>query len=195
MSLLVVLGVWLLKAKDERRRVSLLSSHLRQYAIESLLERITQGYLRALDESDPERRQQIWSILSGDEQQLSQQLARLANALQKETEQGFRMNRWSWPFLERIWPGASIDFRRVMSVHAQRITHAVSGQEGASAKDRAFTVMAEILLMQHSCHWFCRSKNVASARLLARHQTAYDQVLRSVTPDTRQGYLAALQGR
>ncbi len=195
MSLLVVLGVWLLKAKDERRRVSLLSSHLRQYAIESLLERITQGYLRALDESDPERRQQIWSILSGDEQQLSQQLARLANALQKEPEQGFRMNRWSWPFLERIWPGASIDFRRVMSVHAQGITHAVSGQEGASAKDRAFTVMAEILLMQHSCHWFCRSKNVASARLLARHQTAYDQVLRSVTPDTRQGYLAALQGR
>lgn len=195
MSLLVVLGVWLLKAKDERRRVSLLSSHLRQFAIESLLERITQGYLRALDESDPERRQQIWSILSGDEQQLSQQLARLANALQKEPEQGFRMNRWSWPFLERIWPGASIDFRRVMSVHAQGITHAVSGQEGASAKDRAFTVMAEILLMQHSCHWFCRSKNVASARLLARHQTAYDQVLRSVTPDTRQGYLAALQGR
>lgn len=195
MSLLVVLGVWLLKAKDERRRVSLLSSHLRQFAIESLLERITQGYLRALDESDPDRRQQIWSILSGDEQQLSQQLARLANALQKEPEQGFRMNRWSLPFLERIWPGASIDFRRVMSVHAQGITHAVSGQEGASAKDRAFTVMAEILLMQHSCHWFCRSKNVASARLLARHQTAYDQVLRSVTPDTRRGYLAALQGR
>ena len=39
--------------------------------------------------------------------------------------------------------------------------------------------------MQHTCHWFCNSKTVASARLLARHQTTYEQVLASVTPETR----------
>lgn len=42
----------------------------------------------------------------------------------------------------------------------------------------------------HSCHWFCKSKVVASARLLARHQTSHDQVLRSVTAETRQAYCA-----
>jgi hypothetical protein len=52
--------------------------------------------------------------------------------------------------------------------------------------------MAELLLMQHSCHWFCRSKVVASARMLASHQTAYPQLLESVAPDTRRAYLAVL---
>ena len=55
-------------------------------------------------------------------------------------------------------------------------------------RDRAYTMLAEMLLMQHSCHWFCKSKVVASARLLARHQTSHDQVLRSVTAETRQAY-------
>lgn len=48
--------------------------------------------------------------------------------------------------------------------------------------------MAELLLMQHSCHWFCRSKLVASARLLARHKTPYPKVLASVAPQSRQAY-------
>ena len=51
-------------------------------------------------------------------------------------------------------------------------------------------MMAELFLMQHSCHWFCKSKPVASARLILRHQTPYEQVLQSVAPDTRQAYLA-----
>lgn len=36
--------------------------------------------------------------------------------------------------------------------------------------------------MQHTCHWYCRSKTVASARMLARHKTAYVQLLASVDP-------------
>jgi hypothetical protein len=42
--------------------------------------------------------------------------------------------------------------------------------------------------MQHTCHWFCRSKAVASARTMARHKTSYAQVLASVAPDTRNAY-------
>jgi hypothetical protein len=44
--------------------------------------------------------------------------------------------------------------------------------------------------MQHSCHWYCKSRNVASARLLLRHQTPYQKVLASVAPETRQSYQA-----
>jgi len=46
-----------------------------------------------------------------------------------------------------------------------------------------------LFLMQHTCHWFCRSKTVASARLLARHKTSYAQVLAAVAPQTREAYI------
>jgi hypothetical protein len=42
--------------------------------------------------------------------------------------------------------------------------------------------------MQHSCHWFCRSATMASVRLVALHQTGYEQVLASVSRRTRDGY-------
>jgi len=48
--------------------------------------------------------------------------------------------------------------------------------------------------MQHSCHWFCRSKTIASARMLAQHKTRYEQALQAVSPETRQAYLAAING-
>jgi hypothetical protein len=35
---------------------------------------------------------------------------------------------------------------------------------------------------------------VASARMLARHQTSYAQLLDAVSPETRQAYLAVVQG-
>ena len=44
--------------------------------------------------------------------------------------------------------------------------------------------------MQHSCHWFCKSKAVASARLVLRHKTSHEQVLAAVAPDTRRAYVA-----
>ncbi|MDB5878990.1 MAG: hypothetical protein JWQ41_2404, partial [Variovorax sp.] len=46
----------------------------------------------------------------------------------------------------------------------------------------------ELFLMQHTCHWFCRSKTVASARMMARHQTSYALLLDSVSPTTRAAY-------
>lgn len=56
------------------------------------------------------------------------------------------------------------------------------------ARSRARVILAEMLLMQHSCHWFCKSRTVASARLLARQQTSHEQVVATVTPDTRSAY-------
>jgi len=47
---------------------------------------------------------------------------------------------------------------------------------------------AELFLMQHTCHWFCRSRAVASARMRARHQTSHAQLIESVSPQTREAY-------
>ena len=55
-------------------------------------------------------------------------------------------------------------------------------------KRQAYTLTAELYLLQHSCHWFCRSRAVASVRLVALHQTDYAQVLASVSPTTRAAY-------
>jgi hypothetical protein len=49
-------------------------------------------------------------------------------------------------------------------------------------------------LMQHTCHWFCKTKGVASARLLVRHQTAYAQVLDAVGSETRAAYDKLVNG-
>ena len=55
-------------------------------------------------------------------------------------------------------------------------------------------VFSAKLLFQHSCHWFCRSQSVASARMVLRHQTTYAQALDGVAPETRRAYLAVVQG-
>jgi hypothetical protein len=49
-----------------------------------------------------------------------------------------------------------------------------------------------LILMQHTCHWYCRSKTVASARMFARHKTSYAQLLEAVSPETRKAYNALI---
>ena len=66
----VAISTFLLKAKDERRRIALLGSHLGKYQIEKLMETLTEGYLRALGENDPERREHIWNQLASSELKL-----------------------------------------------------------------------------------------------------------------------------
>jgi hypothetical protein len=51
---------------------------------------------------------------------------------------------------------------------------------------------AELLLFQHSCHWFCRSKVTANARMVGRHKTPHAQLLASVSAPTRTAYLQLL---
>jgi hypothetical protein len=51
-----------------------------------------------------------------------------------------------------------------------------------------------MLLMQHTCHWFCKSKTVASARLMARHKTTHQQVVDAVSPETRREYVRLIGG-
>lgn len=179
------------RAWEERQRITLLGRCLRNFQIESLLETLTQGYLRAMGEADLERRNSIWNILAQHEMTLERQLQQLVQDAGKTGD-----NQWlastlpvNLPLAVRWLPSASFDMRALLRVHAQGIAHGIANGEGLSERDRAFRLSAELLLLQHSCHWFCRSKMVASARMLARHHTHYTQLLSAVAPATRLAYL------
>jgi len=193
---LLLVGAYILKSRDQRQRIALLGSHLGKYQIEKLMESLTQGYLRCLGEDDPERRQQIWSLLDTTEQQLSAQFDSFAAEFARVPETETRVSKLpiSIPYAHKLIPSATFDLREALKIHARGIAGVTKNASGRSAKSKAFTMSAELFLMQHTCHWFCKSKTVASARMLARHQTSYEQLLDAVSPETRNAY-GALTGQ
>ena len=196
LATLVAFAAWKLQAREQGRRIALLGRHLGRYQIEKHMETLTQGYLRALGEKDPERREQIWNLLRSTEQELCSQFSRLAADFSRAEEQETRVSKLPVyvPFAAQVLTQATFDMRRALDLHARGISRAVEGGGAPSQRDRAFMVSAELFLMQHTCHWFCRSRTVASARMMARHKTSYEQIIASVLPDTRAAY-SALVGR
>lgn len=196
--LLMALGAWafFMRTRDERSRIVLLAQYLKPYAIEQLMESLTNGYLRALEQTDTERRDQIWSTLVGNEQQLRDQVQSLALAFASAPTEQTRVGKWPISIFYSRWlaPQAVFDLRKALAVHAHGITAVVDNATQLAPRDKAFTLLAELMLFQHTCHWYCKSLPVASARLLLRHQTPYAKVLASVSAQTRQAY-AALTGR
>ena len=196
LAILIATGTFMLNAKEQRKRIALLGSHLANYQIEKLMEALTGGYLRALGESTDERRSQIWSLLSTTESQLSEQFGRFAADFAKLDEERTRVSRLavSIPFAEKLLPALTFDMRKALAIHARGITHVAENTAHLTPKDRAFMMTAELLLMQHTCHWYCKSKTVATARMLARHQTPHEQLVASVSAETRKAYLALIKG-
>lgn len=196
LSVLAVLGlVWHSQRKQQRRqRTALLASQLQPFQIERLMQQLTEAYMRALGENDPQRQAQIWQLQQEAEQQLARQFQAFARAFAQVPAPQARTLKSVLPGIERILPNASFDTRRVLQVHADGIERVVRNDAGHSLREKAFTLMAEMFLMQHSCHWFCRSKAIASARMLVQHKTQYEQALQAVTAQTRQAYLAVVQG-
>lgn len=192
LAMLFAVGVNALRFVAQRKRIALLGSYLGQYQIEKLMETLTAGYLRALGEEDPVRRDQIWHVLASSEASLSQQFNAFVVDFSKVEPAQARISRLSFPipYADQLFPQASFDARKLFAIHAKGLAGAVENARQQSPRDKAFTLMAELFLMQHSCHWFCKSRPVASARLAVRHQTRYEQVLAAVAPDTRQAYLA-----
>jgi hypothetical protein len=92
------------------------------------------------------------------------------------------------PFAYKLFPAATFDLREALVIHARGIAEVMRNEAGRTPKSKAFTMSAELFLMQHTCHWFCKSKTVASARMLARHKTSYEQLLDAVSPATRRAY-------
>jgi hypothetical protein len=193
----LVLGVLVLIKREQRQRIGLLGSHLSRYDIEKLMEGLTDGYLRALGEADAERQAQVWSFLDAQEVKLREQFQTFAQEFAREDGALTRVSKLpiALPFANALLPAATFDLRKAFTIHAQGIADAVDNRAQQSQKAKAFTLSAELFLMQHTCHWFCRSKAVASARLLARHKTPYAKVLESVAPATRARYQALIEGR
>lgn len=192
---LAAIGTYMLNAQQQRRRIALLGRHLQPYQIERLMETLIQGYLRAMGEQNPERRAQVLGMLEGTEAQLCEQFERLAADFRRVPAELARVSRLplSLPFAQQLFPAASFDMREALALHARGIALVARNEAGRSPRDKAYTMTAELLLMQHTCHWYCKSKAIASARVLARHQSPYAQIVASVSPETRAAY-AALTG-
>ena len=192
LSLMFAFVGYTLKSRAEGRRIALLGLHLGNYQIEKLMETLTEGYARALGESDAARRDSIWRLMNGTEDKLAAQFKQLADSMAKVEAAETGVNLWPWPLSEAAtWaPNARFDLRKALQIHAEGLARAASHREAISPQSRAFTFSAELFLMQHTCHWFCKSKTIASARMLVRHKTPYEMVLKSVSPETRRAYSA-----
>lgn len=193
LTLLFAVGSFLLKSGEQRQRIALLGQHLARFQIEKLMERLNEGYLRALEEQDAQRQQQIWALHTATEQALAQQFERFAEAFSQSDATSTWINRNPLPHAHRwlpAWLAPGFDARALMQLHARGIARTVANEQQLAVRDRARTLLAELYLMQHSCHWFCRSRSLASARLLARHKTSHAQVLQAVSPATRGDYQA-----
>ena len=192
LAMLVAVGGYMLKSKYQGRRIALLGSHLGKYQIEKLMETLTEGYMRALGEADDQRREQIFNLLGSTEASLCDQLNRFSAEFLKVDEAETRVSKLplAIPYADRLFPGATFDLRKALAIHAQGIAQAARNSDNRSPKAKAFTVSAELFLLQHTCHWFCKSKTIASARMLGRQKTSYEQLVNAVAPETRKAYCA-----
>jgi hypothetical protein len=189
---LLLAAMFIVNRQQQHQRIVWLAGLLQPFGIEKLMEQLSTGYLRALDEADPERSEPIWNMLLSTEQRLSEQLSRLAEQAARQDALQTRVSRWpvAAALAARWLPATTFDLRQLLALHARGAAEAVVNPQGLDRRAQAYLVSAELFLLQHSCHWYCRSLPVASARLLARHQTSYEQVLGAVSPSTRQAYQA-----
>lgn len=178
------------KKKEQRERIIFLGQQLGQFQIEKLMQTLAEGYLRALGENDPDRRDQVWRYLDTAEIQFCEQFNRFSEQVQKLGEADTRISKFplGFAYAEKLLRKQTFDLRKAIAIHAAGISQAVNNPGQRSPKDKAFVLSAELFLVQHTCHWFCNSKNVASARLMARHKVSYKQVLDSIGVDTRAAY-------
>ena len=188
-------GLWFFHIRQQHQRIRLLSGILGQFRVEKMMETVADGYMRALGESNPERSTQVWNMLEQAELTLCAQVQAFAQAFDAVDAQSARFSTLplGLPFAVKFFPRRSADLRAVLHVHARGIESVTRNAGGLSQKDKAFMLTAELLLLQHSCHWFCRSKTTATARMVARHQTPHAQLLSCVSAQTRMRYLELLK--
>lgn len=180
------------KRKEQRERIILLGRQLGQFQIEKLMQTLADGYLRAPGEANLERREQVWRYLETQEVQFCEQFNRFSAEIGKLVAADTRVSKFpvGFAYATKLFPKQTFDLRRAIAIHANGITQAATNPMQRSARDKAFVLSAELFLMQHTCHWYCNSKDIASARLMMRHKVSYLQVLESIGPDTRAAYLA-----
>ena len=131
-----------------------------------------------------------WRQLASSEIKLSEQFNRFVADFSRVEEADALVSTLGFPlpYAARLFPTATFDLRQLFLIHAHGIKEAATNGLNRNDKSKAFTLSAELLLMQHSCHWFCKGRAVASARMMVRHKTAHAQLLEAVSPETRKAY-------
>ncbi|MDM9559839.1 MULTISPECIES: hypothetical protein [Bordetella] len=198
LALLMAVAAWqVLRVRYQRTHIALLGRHLADLQLERHMETLTQGYTRAIHEKDEARQLQVLETYAQTERAAAAQARSLANAMQKESAQAAAMGALPFcvPYIERFLPGMTRDFRALLQIHAAGLRHVVDNEGQWDLKSRAYHLSAELYLLQHSCHWYCKSRAVADARLVVRHQVQHRKVLDSVSERTRSAYLRWLQDR
>ncbi len=188
--------LWRLVCKRyQSAHIQLLAQHLLPYQLEKHIETLTQGYLRAIQTEDESRQLQIFDTLSPTEHTVAAQIQGLAQSMQTANQAQTQLCILAFcvPYVEKYLPSLTRDFRQLLLIHAEGIQHVVANEAGLSPKERAFQLSAELYLFQNSCHWFCKSRNVANARLQVQHKVSYQKTLESVSGRTRQAYAQWLQ--
>ena len=177
-------------ATEQASRVTLLNGQLKPYRIEQRMQTLTDGYLRVLGDVNVASAEAQWAELALNERRLLGELVQFQAGLAEVWGEKLRVSRlpFALPRATLLFPQAAFDLRQVLDIHIRGLRGVVDNIQGLSPSDRAFTLTAEMLLLQHTCLWFCRTQNRASAHLLLRHQTSYAQVVQSVSPPTRQAY-------
>ncbi len=196
LTLSVAAVAWLvLRMRYQRTHIALLGRHLASLQLERHMETLTQGYIRAIHDKAETRQIQVLETFAQTECAVAAQAQSLAHAMQKESAQATSMGRLPFciPYVERFLPAATRDFRELLHIHAAGLRYVVDNQGRWDAKNRAYHLSAELYLLQHSCHWFCKSRSIADARLKLRHQSNHQKVLDSVSAVTRSAYLRWLQ--
>ncbi|WP_269499685.1 hypothetical protein [Castellaniella sp. S9] len=197
LTALAVIVAWrLLCLRYQRTHIALLGGHLADLRIERHMEMLTQGYTRAIHEQDEARQLQVLESFAEAERTVADQAHALAEAMGKESSQATGMGALPLclPYVERFIPTLTRDFRELLRIHAAGLRHVVDNESRWGLKERAYHLSAELYLLQHSCHWFCKSRAVADARLVLRHQVKHQKVLESVSEPTRSAYLRWLRG-
>ncbi len=190
-----VIAWHVLRIRYQRTHIALLGRHLANFQLERHMETLTQGYTRAIQSEDEARQLQVLDTFAQTESAVATQLRSLANAMQKESEQATSVCALPLcvPYIDRFIPALTRDFRKLLHVHAAGLRHVVDNENGLDPKSRAYHLSAELYLFQHSCHWFCKSRAVADARLALRHQVHHQKALDSVSEVTRSAYVRWLR--
>ena len=92
------------------------------------------------------------------------------------------------PFADKLFPAATFDMRKALAIHAKGITHVMQNTGHLSAKDRAYMMTAELVPDAAHLPLVLQVQTIASARMMARHQTPHEQLVNSVSEPTRKAY-------
>lgn len=193
--LALVLGsLWFFTVREQHQRIRLLAGILGQFQVEKLMETVADGYLRALGEGNLERSQQVWNMLGQAEITLCGQIQAFTQAFDAVDAPSARFSTLplGLPFALQLFSSHSADLRTLLHIHAKGVESVVRNDASLGQKDKAYMLTAELLLLQHSCQWYCRSKATASARMMARHRTPHAQLLGAVSAQTRTAYTKLL---